>query len=184
MLFKLKNYIPNDVFRTVFDIDYNKLYEQGKRIILMDIDNTLIPYCKDYPTEELMLLFQKITNIGFEIIFISNNHKRRVESFSQTINSKFINNAMKPFKKGYKKALKYVKPYGRKEIVAIGDQLMTDVLGANRFGIDVILVKPLKRVTEKWYTRLNRRIELRILNKIKKYYPKEHERFEVLDEKV
>lgn len=52
-MFKLKNLLPKEVYKTVFDIDYNKLYEAGKRIILMDIDNTLVSYAESEPGENL-----------------------------------------------------------------------------------------------------------------------------------
>ena len=60
------------------------------------------------------------------------------------------------------------------EVVIIGDQLMTDIYGANRFGVYNILVNPLKRKTEKWYTRFNRKIEIKMLEKIKKKNKKEY----------
>ena len=132
-MFKLKNLLPKEVYKTVFDIDYNKLYEAGKRIILMDIDNTLVSYAESEPGEKLMALFKRIKEIGFEIIFISNNHKKRVETFVRATGSRYIENALKPFKRGYRKALKLVKPFGKDAIVSIGDQLVTDILGSNRF---------------------------------------------------
>jgi len=183
-VFKLKYYLPKDVFKTVFDIDYNKLYEAGKRIILMDIDNTLISYAESAPTEELLRLFYRIKQIGFEIIFISNNHKQRVQKFAATIDAKYINNAMKPFKRGYRHVMKLVKPLGKDKIISIGDQLITDVLGANRFGIDAYLVRPIEVHSEKWYTSLNRKIEAYVFKKIKRYYPEIYRKIEVWDEKV
>lgn len=181
-LFKLKNFLPKDVYKTVFDIDYNKLYEAGKRIILMDIDNTLVSYAESEPNERLLALFKHIQDIGFAIIFISNNHKKRVETFARATGARYIENAMKPFQRGYRRALKLVRPLGREAIISIGDQLITDVLGSNRAGIDVYLVKPLAVRTEKWYTRLNRKLENYALRKIKKRYPEVYRKFEVWDE--
>jgi|SRR5690554_857887 len=174
MFFKIKHFIPYDCYKTVFDIDYNKLYEDGKRIILMDIDNTLIPYDVSEPSEELKNLINEIINIGFRIIFISNNHKRRVKPFADLFDSPYVYSAWKPLKKGYRKALKLTKHEHLDEIIAIGDQVMTDVLGANKVGIKCILVKPLKIVNEKWYTKLNRRIENRIIRKLKKNHYEEY----------
>lgn len=168
MFNKIENYIPYDCFKTVYDIDYNKLYEEGKRIILMDIDNTLIPYDVSSPDQKLIELINGITSIGFKIVFISNNHKKRVEAFANIFNADFVYSAWKPLKKGYRKALKLTGHDHLNEIIAIGDQVMTDVLGANKVGIKCILVKPLKIVNEKWYTKLNRKIENRIINKLKK----------------
>jgi HAD superfamily phosphatase (TIGR01668 family) len=172
LFFKLSKFIPFDCYKDVYLIDYNKLYEQGKRLILMDIDNTMVAHNEKYADESLIDLFSKVSKIGFEIIFISNNHYERVSEFSKVFESKFIHSAFKPFSKGYKKALKIAgKKYSKKEIVAIGDQLLTDVLGANRFGIDIILVNTLKMDNEKWYTKLNRVNEEKILKKLRKKYP-------------
>lgn len=178
-MFKLKNYLPKDVFKTVFDIDYNKLYEDGKRIILFDIDNTLVSYSESVPTADLLGLFERIKSIGLDIIFMSNNHKERVGKFAAAVDARYIDNALKPFKRGYRKVLKLVYPHYKETIVAVGDQLLTDVLGSNRFGIDCYLVKPLAVNTEKWYTRINRKIEAFILKKIKNKYPESYRKLEV-----
>jgi len=168
MFAKIENFIPYDCYKTVYDIDYNKLYEAGTRIILMDIDNTLIPYDVISPDEKLINLIITIKDIGFKIVFISNNHKHRVQPFAQIFASDYVYSAWKPFKKGYKKALKLTDHNHIDEIIAIGDQVMTDVLGANKVGVKCILVKPLKIVNEKWYTKLNRKIENYIINRLKK----------------
>jgi len=167
LFFKLSNFVPLGIYQSVFNIDYNKLYEDGKRIILMDIDNTVVPYEEATLNEELHDLFRRIKEIGFEVIFISNNHKVRVGKLAREIDARYISDAWKPFKKAYRKALKLVHPHTKEKIVTIGDQLMTDVLGSNRLGIDALLVKPIKRKTEKWYTKLNRRVEQSILNRLK-----------------
>lgn len=171
LLFKLSKFVPNDVYQSVFNIDYNKLYENGKRIILMDIDNTLIPYDIPIPDQKLVDLFLEIKAIGFEIIFISNNHKMRVGNFAREVGSRYISDAMKPLKKGYKKALKMIKPYGIDQVISIGDQIVTDILGSRRMGIDCFLVKPIKRKTEKWYTKFNRKMENAAIKKLQKHYP-------------
>ncbi|MDD3999487.1 MAG: YqeG family HAD IIIA-type phosphatase [Bacilli bacterium] len=174
----LDKFIPYDCYQDVFSINYNKLYESGKRIILMDIDNTLIPYDIKLPSLEIKAFIDSLKKIGFEIILISNNNKKRVQTFSEPLGLNYINNALKPFGRGYRKAVKLVSPYTKKEIIAVGDQIMTDVLGANRHGVEVILVKPLKKQTEKWYTKVNRRQERKVLEKIKHYYPEEYRKIE------
>lgn len=171
MFVKIKNYIPYDCYKTVYDIDYNKLYDQGKRIILMDLDNTLIPYDVSVPDENLIKLLNDIQNIGFRIIFISNNRKKRVADFSNIFNFEYIHGAWKPWRKGYRKAFKMIGHKNTKEIIAIGDQVMTDVLGANRMKIECILVKPLKIINEKWYTKLNRTFENRVVKRLEKDHP-------------
>ncbi|HHU80397.1 MAG TPA: YqeG family HAD IIIA-type phosphatase [Acholeplasmataceae bacterium] len=163
-----KKFVPNEVYRSVFDIDFKKLYEDGKRIILTDVDNTLISYDEVGPSEQLLMLHQELTNMGFKIYLISNNNIFRLEKFSEKfINEGFIASARKPLKRGFKRAIKLINRPAE-EIIVIGDQIMTDVYGAKRSGLDVVLVKPIKKSTEKWYTRFNRYWENKIVKKIKK----------------
>ncbi|MGI6709913.1 MAG: YqeG family HAD IIIA-type phosphatase [Bacilli bacterium] len=168
MFFSFVNFIPNDCYENVFQIDYNKLYKSGKRVILMDLDNTLIPYDIFNMNEKIEALFEEIKSIGFKLILISNNSKKRMETFLNGYELPFIYKATKPFKRGFKKALKICNVGDKREIVVIGDQLMTDVWGAKRLKLDAILVKPIKKSTEKWYTRVLRFFERKALLKIKK----------------
>lgn len=164
----LKKFIPYDCKKTVYDIDYQQLYDEGRRVILLDIDNTLVPHDVKLPDEKLKILINSILEIGFKIIFISNNHKKRVKLFADAFNLPFVNSAKKPFKGGYKKAIKLSGETNLKKIISIGDQVMTDVYGCNRIGIDVILVDTLKLINERWYTKLNRKIEARLIKRLKK----------------
>lgn len=176
--YPLSKFIPYDCYQDVFSINYNKLYEDGKRIILLDIDNTLIPYDVILPTPEIKALVSELENIGFKIILISNNNYKRVSVFAEALGLPFVSNALKPFGRGYRKIIKMVKPKSNQEIIAVGDQLMTDVLGGNRFGIDVILVRPVKKKSEIWYTKLNRLNERQVLNGFKRRYPDVYQKIE------
>lgn len=181
LFFKLSRFVPYDCQESIYTIDYNKLYEDGKRIILMDIDNTVIPYDVHEPSEDLVKFFQEIQKIGFKLIFISNNNRKRVSKFAYNLKVDFISQAYKPFKRGYNKAKRLAKPYQPDQIISIGDQLVTDILGSNRMGIDAILVSPLKKKTEKWYTKVNRIIETKILYKLQKYYPDVYKKIEEIN---
>ena len=106
-LFKNKHFIPSLYVNTIFDIDYNKLYEDGIRLILTDLDNTLISYKETDPLEAQYDWVKKMKEIGFEIIIVSNNsHKDRVSHFAKLLDIKYLNFALKPTKIGMKKALK------------------------------------------------------------------------------
>lgn len=168
MFFNVLKFIPNDCFENVFQIDYKKLYKDGKRFVLMDLDNTLIPYDIFNMNEKIEVLFEEIKSIGLTLILISNNSKKRMETFLNGYELPFVYKATKPFKRGFKKALKKCNVINKSEVVVIGDQLMTDVWGAKRLKLDVILVKPIKKATEKWYTRVLRFFEKKVLLKIKK----------------
>lgn len=169
--FKLQNYIPDKCYQSVYDIDYSDLYQQDKRVIIMDIDNTLIPYDLSEPTEEIFTLVNKLKSLGFKLVFVSNNRHNRVNNFALKLNCPFVASAYKPFSKSYRIIRKMFPEYTNLQMHAIGDQLMTDCLGAKRQKISCYLVKVLKRKSEKWYTKINRRAEAYVIKKIKNKYP-------------
>ncbi|MGM9971906.1 MAG: YqeG family HAD IIIA-type phosphatase [Anaeroplasmataceae bacterium] len=170
--FDVKKFIPEEYYTTIYDIDYIKLYEMGKRLILTDLDNTLISYKESMPTKELIDWKNKLEEMGFEIIICSNNKKLRVSSFSNNLGLKYVYSAKKPLKCGLKKAIKKAsRKYNRDEIVEIGDQIMTDQFGSKRMKLYTIMVKNIDPKTEIWTTRFNRRIENRIIKRIMNKYP-------------
>lgn len=175
LFLKTKQFIPTEFHDSFFDIDFQKLYDNGKRIILTDLDNTLISYEEFKPTKIILDKIQELESMGFEIVLISNNSVSRITDFCEGTDLKGIGNARKPLRIGFKKALNSTKLNRKEKTVVIGDQLMTDIFGANRFDIDSILVNPLKKKTEKWYTKFNRKIEYKMLEKIKKKYRETYE---------
>ena len=167
-LLKTKKFIPSEFHDTFFDINFNDLYQKGYRVILTDLDNTLITYEEFTATQRIIDKLDSLREIGFEVIIISNNHPPRIAKFLEGIDYKGIGNARKPLTGGIIKALDLgSRDYYLDEVVIIGDQLMTDIYGANRYGAYSILVNPIKRKTEKWYTKMNRKIEIKMLEKIK-----------------
>lgn len=167
-----KWFIPEEYQTTIYDIDYNRLYSQGKRLILTDLDNTLISYRESRPNDSLIKWKNDLEAMGFEIIICSNNKKKRVSEFSKELGLKYVYSARKPLKKGLKKAIKIAsRKYSKSEIVEIGDQLMTDQFGSKRMKLYTIMVKNIDPKTEIWTTRFNRRIENKILKRIQKKYP-------------
>ena len=170
-------FVPSLYVNTVFDIDYNKLYEAGIRLILTDLDNTLISYKEANADLKLLNWIKERKEEGFEVIIVSNNSdKERVSSFANQLDISSISVAMKPLKRGVKKALKLAsRKYKSDEVVCIGDQLMTDVFSANRMNFSSVLVKAIDRKTEKWTTRFNRKLELHVIKKIRKKYPNLYE---------
>lgn len=135
----LKKLYPYEYVESVFSIDYKKLYNKGYRGIMFDIDNTLVPHGKN-STKEIDELFQFIHNIGFKTLVLSNNNEERVKRFLKNIDSLYICDAEKPKVANYLKAIEMME-IKKEEILFIGDQIFTDIYGANRCGIDNILVK-------------------------------------------
>lgn len=135
-MFKLL--FPDAYVKSAFSIDYSKLYAMGYRGVVFDIDATLVPHGAD-STAEVDDLLRRIQQTGFRTLFLSNNGEERIRRFLKNIDSLYISNADKPRPRSYHKAAEML-GLQRKEIIFVGDQIFTDILGANLSGIDSILV--------------------------------------------
>jgi HAD superfamily phosphatase (TIGR01668 family) len=139
MLFS--KFYPKRTADTAYDIDYERLYREGYRGILFDIDNTLVEHGAD-ANQKAVELFERLKKIGFKTCLISNNSDERVSRFNSKIKTNYIFKANKPLTKSYYKATVIM---GTKvdNTVFVGDQLFTDVYGANNIGMLTYLVKPI-----------------------------------------
>lgn len=136
-----EKFFPDEYVASTYVIPFEKLYEEGYRGVIFDIDNTLVPH--GAPADERAgKLFARLKSIGFQSCLISNNQKPRVEMFNREIGTKYICNAHKPSTKNYIRAMELMGT-DRSNTVFVGDQLFTDVWGAKRAGIRNILVKPI-----------------------------------------
>lgn len=172
-ILKLKNYIPFKSVKRVQDIDFEELAKQGKRVVLTDLDNTLVSYAYSLPTEEMDLFVKKLQDLKFQVVIISNSPPQRVNKFLEALKLPGVALARKPLKYGMQNAIQGIH-YSTDEMIFLGDQLMTDVLVGNRMGIDTILVDPIESKSEKWYTRINRRIEKFVVKKVRKRHYEEY----------
>ncbi len=152
-----ETFFPDEYVASTYVIPFEKLYEEGYRGIIFDIDNTLVPH--GAPADiRAKKLFARLKKLGFECCLLSNNHEPRVKMFNEEIKVNYIYDAHKPSVKNYQKAMALMKT-DLKSTLFVGDQLFTDVWGAKRTGIRNILVKPiypkeeiqivLKRIFEK-----------------------------------
>lgn len=170
----LKKLIPTYYYKSIYDVPYAKLYADGIRLILTDLDNTLISYQETKPSKELIQWFKEIKNMGFELLIVSNSRKDRVMNFSNDLDCKYVKFSTKPLKRGMKKALKLAsRAYNSEEVLFLGDQLMTDVFGANRMKFTSALIEAIDKKTDTFFTRTNRKIENFCLKRIEKKYPNE-----------
>ena len=156
----MTNLYPYEYVDSVFSIDYNALYEQGIRGLIFDIDNTLVHHGDD-STPEIDQLFRDIQAIGFKTLLLSNNEEKRINRFVENITTYYICDAEKPKTWGYLKALEIME-LEKKQVVVIGDQIFTDVLGANRAKLASILVKFI-RLPEETKIGKRRRLEQVVL---------------------
>ncbi|MBQ6104394.1 MAG: YqeG family HAD IIIA-type phosphatase [Lachnospiraceae bacterium] len=144
-------FYPAEMAESSYDIDYESLYRQGYRGLIYDIDNTLVEHGND-ANEEVIALFRRLNKIGFRICLLSNNKAPRVRRFYRGVSIKgvrlhYIFNAHKPLRRNYRRAM-LVMGTTKKNTLFIGDQLFTDVYGANRAGIRSFLVKPINKREE------------------------------------
>jgi len=134
----LKKFYPGSYIDSVFSIDFQKLYQKGYRAILFDVDNTLVHHGDD-SNEAVDALFRSVQQLGFQTLLLSDNNEARLQRFLKNIDSPYIAEAGKPAPQSYLKALDMLN-VSPEQAVCIGDQIFTDILGANRSGIDSILV--------------------------------------------
>lgn len=134
-------FFPDEYVASTYIIPFEKLYEEGYRGLIFDIDNTLVMH--GAPADErAKKLFAQLKKIGFECCLLSNNQEPRVKMFNEEIGVHYIFNAHKPSTANYEKAMEIMRT-DKTNTVFIGDQLFTDVWGAKRAGIRNILVKPI-----------------------------------------
>jgi uncharacterized protein len=161
----MNNFVPDMYFENIYVIDYKKLKSIGIKCLLFDLDNTISSYESTEPDKKLKELFYTLQK-DFKLVIISNNKKERVRPFKEKLNVDSSYSSMKPLKKKY---LKIMDIYNFKDtqIASVGDQLITDIYGANRVGITSILVNPISP-NEPLRTRINRSIERKIIRKLNK----------------
>ena len=136
-----ERFFPDEYLDSAYAVDYEKLYQQGYRGVLFDIDNTLVPH--GAPADKRAReLFQRLKKLGFSCCLVSNNKKKRVEPFAREVGVKYIEMAAKPSRRGYQRAMERLGT-NPGNTVFIGDQLFTDILGAKNAGLKNILAKPI-----------------------------------------
>ena len=162
----MDNLVPDIYAKSIFTIDYEKLKKNGIKCILIDLDNTIAPININEPDKAVKDLVNELNSMNFKLFIISNSSKNRVRPFKEQLNIDSAHSANKPFSKKYKKIMRLYK-FKDTEIAAIGDQLFTDVLGANKAGITSILVNPMSNVDYFW-TKINRFFEKFVYKKFEK----------------
>lgn len=160
---------PDAYYDSVFHIDYKKLWKEGIRGLLFDIDNTLTIHNERAEKKEAAF-FKHLRKIGFRTVLISNNSKKRVEPFANMIKSPFVSRAKKPLSSGYLRAMHMIGTNISNSLF-IGDQLYTDIIGANRIGLKNILVRPISP-KEAFWIKLKRIFEIPVITMYETRYKK------------
>ncbi len=152
-----RDFYPERIFGPARALDYAALYAEGLRGVIFDIDNTLVP--QDMPADEgIPAFFEQVKAAGFTVCIVSNNEEPRVKQFADSAGVPYVFHAQKPSAKGFMEAMALLGT-AKGETVCIGDQIFTDILGANRAGIRTILTEPVDLASDTFFIRLKRVFE-------------------------
>ena len=136
--------IPRGVYPSVTDIDPKALAQKGIRLVLADLDNTLVPYKVTEPPAAVVAWKQALEERGSQLFLLSNSRKPgRARRFAEKLGIPYQGHSGKPKKAGYLRAMERMGCTPR-ETVMVGDQIFTDTLGANNAGVTPLLVEPIR----------------------------------------
>ena len=132
--------LPNIILDAVTQITPQMLQERGVRFLMMDFDNTIVPYTSNIPTGEMLMWLEMMKQSDIALCVVSNSKRPRVVEFCRKYGLDCITHSKKPFQKGISEA-KHKYDLRPSDAALVGDQIFTDVLGANCGGMTSILVK-------------------------------------------
>lgn len=156
-----KKFYPADYLESAYEVNYEALYQKGVRGLIFDIDNTLVEHGAP-ATDRAKELFLRLKETGFATCLISNNKEPRVAPFAREVGADhYVCEAHKPSRTNYRRAMELMGT-DISNTYFIGDQLFTDVYGANRAGIPSILVRPI-HPKEEFQIVLKRKLEKIVL---------------------
>ena len=138
--------LPKAITDSITDLTVPQLQLWGVRLLMMDFDNTIIPYTTDIPTPEVERWLQDMKQSGIHLCVVSNSRKERVKQFCKKYDLNCVTHAKKPFSKGIRESISlYQIP--QEACALVGDQIYTDILGANCCGVRSILVQSIHNHT-------------------------------------
>ena len=161
-----KNFLPDEYVKDVYQLSPEDFLSRGIKGIITDLDNTLVAWDRPDATPEIATWIKQMQDAGLQVTILSNNKELRVKSFCDPIETPYIFSARKPLSKAFKRALSQME-LQKEEVVMIGDKMMTDILGGNRYGLHTILVVPVAN-SDGMMTKLNRRMERKVMKTLKR----------------
>ena len=132
--------LPTIILPALTDVSEELLRSRGIKLLMLDFDNTIVPYTTSIPTEEMEKWLRTVTASDIQLCVVSNSRKDRVKIFCEAYGIPCITHANKPFPKGIKECLKKFET-DPQCCGLVGDQIFTDTMGANAVGVASILVK-------------------------------------------
>lgn len=128
----------------IYQISGAALARRGIKLLLADLDNTLVPYGVPLPDERLKAWRDDLAAHGVTLFVLSNNRKEhRPRIFAEGLEVSYIGHAGKPKTPSFVKAMEW-QGVTKEQTAIVGDQVFTDVLGGNLAGVTTILVKPIR----------------------------------------
>ena len=147
--------------RKITEITLEDLHQNGINALMLDVDNTLSTHHGTVLVDGLPEWLSKMQESGIKLIVVSNSKFKRIKPFAERIGLPFISLACKPLPFGYLKAIKRL-GVGKEKVAIVGDQLFTDIIGANMLHIKSILVRP-QKLESGWSFKVRRHFERKIL---------------------
>lgn len=158
---------PNYRCPSISEIPIPWLSKQGVKAIILDLDNTLMPWDKPVPVEANAQWVRKVKAAGISVVLLSNNGGDRLKKVSESLGVPAVGWGAKPFSLGFRRAMTFLEVKGGGEVLVIGDQLLTDVLGAKKLKLRVMWVESLA-INEFAFTRLTRKVERLLVRQLVK----------------
>lgn len=140
------SFLPTYWFPQLTDLQPEFLRERGITLLLLDFDNTMLPYTTDEPTPELLDWLKRMQAAGVRLCIVSNSRRQRVPTFSERYGVPCVLRAVKPRTRGIRTAMRRFSAQ-KAETALVGDQTYTDVLGANLAGITSLQVRSIHNHT-------------------------------------
>lgn len=157
---------PTYYFHSIHDVDSSFFSDNSIKGILFDIDNTLEPYETLLPSRKTLELFERLKENGIKAAVISNNHEKRVKEFCERLDVSYSFDSAKPSSKKIISAIANL-DLTPNDVVLVGDQLFTDIWGANNAKIKSIFVDRIND-NESFFIKLKRLLEVPFVSKVKK----------------
>ena len=132
--------LPKIIVPALTDVSEELLLHRGVKLLMLDFDNTIVPYTTSIPTEEMESWLRHMAASNIQLCVVSNSKKSRVKIFCEKYGIDCITHANKPFPKGIRECLEKYQ-MSPNECALVGDQIFTDTLGANCTGVTSILVQ-------------------------------------------
>lgn len=166
----IRRFSPTESLHSLDEVRLDDLLEMGKTLILLDVDNTLMPWRASDIPDTTSQWVERAKSLGFKLCVLSNTRNpERLQRICTTLDIPFIRDRFKPSRRMYQLALEQFHTE-QDQAVMLGDQLLTDVWGANRSGIDAIWIKPIHKKEFVGTSLISRNIEKAIGHFLYKYF--------------